>query len=194
SISLGKDSTADGVDGIAIGTNADLNNAVAGIAIGLDSSAWNDDSIAIGNAAFAPGNGLQIKVNESGTAATLELSAGGILTLDGTTPKLNVPLPLNTQTGTTYGAVLTDSQEMITMNNASPNTVTIPANASVAYPIGTMLNFQQLGAGATTIAITTDTLNVNASLTLVLNGQYAVATAMKMTATTWTLFGNLVAA
>ena len=107
---------------------------------------------------------------------------------------IEAPLDINTQTGTTYGPVLSDAEKMITLDNASPITVTIPANASVAYPVGTKLNFLQLGAGAATIAITTDTLNVNADLTAVLNGQYASATAIKITSTTWTLIGNLVAA
>ena len=100
-------------------------------------------------------------------------------------------ISFNTQTGTSYECVIGDANDMITMNNASANTVTIPANASVSYPVGTQLHFQQLGAGQTTVAITSDTLNVNSNLTLKLNGQYAVATALKMTSTTWTLFGNL---
>lgn len=104
---------------------------------------------------------------------------------------VTLPLTINTQTGTTYGPVLTDSEKMITLNNASAITATIPANASVAYPVGTKLNFMQLGAGQVTIAITTDTLNVDADLTLKLNGQYAVATAFKVTTTSWVLFGNL---
>jgi len=106
---------------------------------------------------------------------------------------LEAAVPQNTQTGTTYTAVLADADKMITLDNAAAITMTIPANASVAYPIGTKLNFMQLGAGAVTVTITTDTLNVNAALTLVLNGQYATATAFKITATTWVLFGNLVA-
>lgn len=103
-------------------------------------------------------------------------------------------MPINAQTGTTYGPVLADADKMITLSNASPITCTIPANASVAFPVGTKLNFMQLGAGAVTIAITSDTLNKEATLTAVLKGQYAVATAFKVTSTTWTLFGNLVPA
>jgi hypothetical protein len=115
---------------------------------------------------------------------------GSTLTINGAIAKL---IEFETQTGTTFSAfTLAHSGVMVTMDNAGANTVTLPANGSVAYPIGTEIHFQQLGAGATTIAITTDTLNVNGNLTLVLNGQYAVATALKMTATTWTLFGNLV--
>lgn len=119
--------------------------------------------------------------NEDGT-----LTWNGI---DLTAPQLT----FNTQVGTSYTAVLSDAGIMITLDNGSAIAMTIPANASVPYPIGTQINFQQLGAGAVTIGITADTLNVNANFTKVLNGAFAIATAVKMTATTWTLFGNLVA-
>lgn len=112
---------------------------------------------------------------------------GGDLDLNGK----SIPLALNAQIGTTYTAVLSDAEKIITLDNASPITMTIPANASVAYPIGTKLNFMQLGAGAVTVAITTDTLNHDAALTATLHGQYAVATAVKVAATSWVLFGNL---
>lgn len=104
---------------------------------------------------------------------------------------LEAPMLENAQTGTAYVPVISDAEIMITMDNAASNIVTIPANASVAYPVGTKLNFSQIGAGQTTIAITTDTLNVESSLSLKLTGQYAVATAWKRTSTTWILFGNL---
>ena len=101
---------------------------------------------------------------------------------------------LNPQTGTTYPIVAVDAGKMITMSNAAANTATLPANASVPFVLGTEIHFMQIGAGQTTIAITTDTLDVEVSLTLKLTGQYAVATAKKITATQWVLFGNLEAA
>ena len=104
------------------------------------------------------------------------------------------PIALNPQVGVTYTAVLSDAEKMITLNNAAAIAMTIPANASVAYPVGTQLNFMQLGAGQVTVGITSDTLNVEAALTLKLTGQFAVATALKVSATEWTLFGNLEAA
>ena len=55
----------------------------------------------------------------------------------------------NTQTGS-MTTVLTDAGKTITMSNASANTVTIPANSSVAYVIGTRINILNLGAGACT--------------------------------------------
>ena len=70
---------------------------------------------------------------------------------------------------------------------------TIPANAAVAFPIGTAVTFvNQVSAGVITIAITTDTmrlagLGTTGSRTLAANG---VATALKVTATEWIISGT----
>jgi len=112
---------------------------------------------------------------------------GGDLDLNGK----GIPLAINIQTGTTYTAILNDAEKIITLNNASPITMTIPANTSVSFPIGTKLNFMQLGAGTVTIAIDADTLSYDSIFTATLHGQYAVATAVKVSSTQWVLFGNL---
>ena len=102
------------------------------------------------------------------------------------------PVGLNTQTGTAYTLVLGDGQNMVTMNNASANTVTVPLNASVAFPIGTTVAIQQLGAGKTTVAATGGvTLNYLSTLTLAIVGQYGVAQLIKTGTDTWTLFGAI---
>ena len=144
----------------------------------------------------APQLGGNLDVNGNDIVSVSNGDIGIIPNGTGKTKITNIEAPLtqNTQTGTTYTAVLADAEKMITLSNAAAITMTIPANASVAYPIGTKLNFMQLGAGQVTVAITTDTLNVESSLTLLLAGQYAAATAFKVTATTWVLFGNLEAA
>lgn len=59
----------------------------------------------------------------------------------------------NTQTGTAYTVALTDQGKVVEMNNASANVVTIPLNATVAFPIGTEITVAQLGAGTTSVAI-----------------------------------------
>lgn len=70
---------------------------------------------------------------------------------------------------------------------------TIPANASVAYPIGTALTFvNDTSAGTITIAINSDTLvlagaGTTGSRTLAANG---VATAIKITSTRWIISGT----
>lgn len=77
--------------------------------------------------------------------------------------------------------------------DTTARTWTIPANASVPYPIGTTLTFvNDNAAGALTIAITSDTMRLagagtTGSRTLAANG---VATAVKMTSTSWQINGS----
>lgn len=47
---------------------------------------------------------------------------------------------------------LADRSRIVTMDNASPNTLTIPTNATAAFPNGTEIRVIQIGAGATTIS------------------------------------------
>ena len=69
-------------------------------------------------------------------------------------------------------------------------TWTIPANSSVAYPIGTVINIINSGSGLLTIAVTaTDTLVSAGSLTGISVG--AMATLVKSTSTEWHLAGGL---
>lgn len=68
---------------------------------------------------------------------------------------------------------------------------TIPANASVAFPIGTALTFINDG-GTITLSITSDTLALagdgsTGSRTL---AQYGMATAVKVTSTRWIISGS----
>jgi hypothetical protein len=89
-----------------------------------------------------------------------------------------------------YTLVIGDADKLIEMNKATALTLTIPANASVAYPIGTQILIYQEGAGQLTIAITSDTLNSSGSKTK-LTGQYSAATLIKTAATTWLLSGDI---
>jgi len=100
-------------------------------------------------------------------------------------------IAINAQTGATYTAVLTDDGKLVTMSNASANTITIPPNSGVAFGIGTQINIAQLGAGATTIVAGSGvTLNSDGAK-LKLNAQYAVATCVKTDTNTWFVVGNL---
>jgi hypothetical protein len=99
-------------------------------------------------------------------------------------------IPASTVT-TTNTLTIADAGEHIYVTTNS-QTITIPANASVAYPIGTTLTFIA-GPSATTvsIAITSDTLRLaggtsTGTRTLAANG---MATAVKVAATTWYING-----
>lgn len=115
-------------------------------------------------------------------------------TVDGTNAVGFRILPQNSQSAA-YTAVLGDSGKHILHPSAdtTARTFTIPANGSVAYPIGTALTFvNQNGAGTVTIAITTDTMRLagagtTGSRTLAANG---VATAIKITSTEWIISGT----
>jgi len=94
-----------------------------------------------------------------------------------------------------YTLVLSDSGKHILHPTADTTAriFTIPANASVAYPIGTAVTFvNQVSGGVVTIAITTDTMRLagagtTRSRTLAANG---ICTALKLTATQWIISGT----
>ena len=104
-------------------------------------------------------------------------------------------IPQNSQSAA-YTCVLGDAGQHI-LHPAADTTArifTIPANASVAYPIGTAITFvnQNGTGGVVTIAITTDTMRLagagtTGSRTLARNG---TATALKITATEWIISGS----
>lgn len=97
---------------------------------------------------------------------------------------------INAQTGTTYTTVLGDASKLVTLTNASGITLTIPTNASVAYPVGTKIDLAQLGAGQVTVAGASG-VTVNSTPTLKLRTQYSAATCIKTATDTWLLVGDL---
>ena len=92
---------------------------------------------------------------------------------------------INNQTGTTYTLVASDAGQRVDMSNASSNTLTIPSNASLPFPVGTVINVRQGGSGATTIAIATDTLVKPATRSFTISAQYEQAVLTKTGTTTW---------
>lgn len=115
-------------------------------------------------------------------------------TADGSSPVGFRNIPQVSQSAA-YTAVLSDAGKHILHPSAdtTARTFTIPANASVAYPIGTALTFiNQNAAGVVTIAITSDTMRLagagtTGSRTLAANG---IATAIKLTSTEWIISGT----
>lgn len=99
-------------------------------------------------------------------------------------------IALNSQVGTTYTLVLGDAGKCVEMSNASPNTLTVPPNSSVAFPIGTNILVRQMGAGATTIAAGAG-VTIRTPLTLVIGDQYATASLHKRNTDEWCLDGNI---
>ena len=134
------------------------------------------------------------------TSVTADLTTAQTLTNKTlTTPNINDPkinLAFDAQTGTTYTAVLNDNGQVITMNNASANTLSIPTNASVAYPVGTQINVLQIGAGQTTIqAVTSGTTSILSTAATAaapkIRARYGMATCIKAATDTWYVVGDI---
>lgn len=94
--------------------------------------------------------------------------------------------PVNAQTGTSYTLVLTDAGKEVTMTNGSANALTIPLNATVAYPLQTQIDVYMTGAGTTTVGITGGgTIVKPSALALAIAGQYSGIRLTKVATDTW---------
>ena len=125
-----------------------------------------------------------------GTPTSGVLSA---CTVDGTDAVGFRNIPQNSQSAA-YTLVLADSGKHIfhPVGDNNARTFTIPANSSVAYPIGTAITFINMAVANVTIAITTDTMYLSSagttgSRTL---AQFGSATAIKITSTNWLISGS----
>lgn len=94
--------------------------------------------------------GLSSTVSDNTTAIGENAVAIGLLQVD---------RPSN-QTGTAYTLGITDSNKTVWMKNATANVLTIPLNATTAFPINTVILIMMEGLGVTSITATTGvTLN-----------------------------------
>ena len=99
---------------------------------------------------------------------------------------------VTTQPGTSYTFVLGDAERMVEFTGSAAVTVTVPPNASVAFPIGTVLHVAQDAAGPVSIAAGAGvTLKKHAAYNAALAGQHAIASLAKVGTDTWRLFGHL---
>lgn len=173
-----KDVIATGVVSLASFTVAGLPSAATS---GAGAKAYVTDAASTTYGAIVAGSGSnKVGVTSNGTDWLIDSSAGG--------------LAQNSQSSD-YTSVLADANSVIyhPAADTTARTWTIPANASVAFPIGTCITFDNdFGAGAITISITSDTLVLvgdagsTGSRTLASGGQ---ATAIKVSSTRWRING-----
>lgn len=161
--------------------NVTLTHSAATLTIAGATSLAMGTSIAVGLGTIEVG---------AASDTTVSRDSAGVIAVEGVPLYSNIPQ--NSQS-TAYTLVLSDAQKHILHPTADNNarTFTIPANGSVAYPIGTCLTFVNQ-INTVTIAITTDTLvlagaGTTGSRTLAANG---IATAIKVASTTWMISGT----
>jgi hypothetical protein len=139
----------------------------------------------------------KVKIGDGTTAWTsLAYIGAGDVTLTGvqtlTNKTLTAPIitiATNAQAAS-YTLVLSDQSDLVEISNASANTLTVPLNSSVAFPVGTTITVLQTGAGQTTIT-PTGGVTINGTPGLKLRAQWSSATLIKRATDTWVAIGDL---
>lgn len=161
------------------------NSTTGGFDLTVKTSAGSGVAITAGKASVVACDGTNVV--ELITMLSTNTTVGGELV-----GYLNIP---QNSKSIDYTLVAVDAGKHIYHPSAdtTARTWTIPANASVPYPIGTTLTFaNDTSAGTVSITITSDTLvlagsGATGTRTLTASG---VATALKITATRWIISGT----
>lgn len=150
---------------------------------------------AIQPAAFTA-KGQLLSASATGTTAIVNVGTNDyVLTADSTqtaglkwaaAPTTSLNLTFNAQTGTTYTLVSGDVNKLVTLNNASAVTVTVPNGV---FTTGQQINLQQIGAGQVTVA--SDGTTTFTGTGTKLRAQYSAATLVCTGTNTFTLIGDI---
>jgi len=176
--------------------------AAAGVVLGRDtSSAGVVQELPI---AVTPAGNVGIGTTTPGqkltVAGTIESTSGGFKFPDGSTQTVaavsGVSYPQNAQNGD-YTLVLADAGKQIYSANTAVQTVTIPTNASVAFPIGTLVTIINRGTSQILLGASGVTILVNGSASAITYPTLAPNNAVQLLKTgtnTWeSLFGTVTA-
>ena len=106
--------------------------------------------------------------------------------------KVDSLTPIVQKTASYTLSSLTERDDLIEMGSSSALTLTIPTNATIAYPVGTSIDVLQTGTGQVTIAGASG-VTVNATPGLKLRTQWSSATLFKRAENTWVVYGDLTA-
>jgi len=160
--------------------NEAATNGTAYVALKAPNDATNANKVwTLPNDVAADVDGQFIKTNSTGVLSFADPNLIGITTV----------------ADLTYTLLLTDGNNLVSMTNGSANTLTIPTNASVAFPIGTQILVEQNGAGTTTITSAgspaVPTIN-SAGAFFDTASQYTTISLIKKASDTWLIVGDLV--
>jgi hypothetical protein len=128
---------------------------------------------------------------------TVTLPAAGIVFSDGTQSKEGVPsrTPIIQKSAAYTLSALSERDSMIEVSHTGGTAVdiTIPANSSVAYPVGTSIDVLRTNTGGVRI-VGAAGVTVNGTPGAYLRAQWSAATLFKRATDTWVLIGDLATA
>jgi hypothetical protein len=96
-----------------------------------------------------------------------------------------------TQAGTAYTLVLADAGTAVELTAGSSVTVTVPPNSTAAFPVGTVIELLQYGAGALTVVAGGGVSVRSANGLLSARTQYSTLSLRKRATDEWVLAGDL---
>jgi hypothetical protein len=104
-------------------------------------------------------------------------------------PGAGINMPVIDRT-TSYTLTASDANSFQRVTSATSVIVTVPADADVTIDVGTVISFEQAGAGVVTVAPASG-VTVNAlGGALATAGQYGIVAVKKVAANTWVLLGD----
>jgi hypothetical protein len=188
------------ISGVSLGSN--LNALTLGT--GLTGTSYNGSgavTAAIDTSVVTTLSGTQTLTNKTLTSpslatptvtGTITLSSSGVTFSDGTVQTVAAVPSITTIAATlsTSTTISTGFKDQMVPVGASV-VVTLPQDSVAAYPIGASIDFYATGTGAAFAAGTGATITVTPGLKFRAIG--SVATAMKVAANTWLVFGDLTA-
>jgi hypothetical protein len=201
SVALGTDTTGNYVSSLVAGSGITLSNnsgegATPTVALTSNSLTVNGTSIALGGSGTVTANASTL-TGTSLNSSVVGSSLTSVGTLTSLTVSGNVSVTggvidhvITNQQTASYTLVLADDGDLVEMNVGTANNLTVPADNTVNFPIGTSIDILQVGAGQTTI-VATSGVTINRSTGLKLRTQWSAATLIKRAANTWVAIGDL---
>lgn len=191
-------SAASTVHKLAAGSDGQILSANASATGGLQ---WINPEVTAGNTlTFTNKTLLAPTINLSTTSSTTDsiiswdttnkkIQVGnGTTSLDFTSSNMVTYTP--TTTSNNYTLILSDKDKMLELNNSVASTLTVPAESSVNYPIGTQIHLLQASVSLFTITAESGVI-INATPGLKLRTRWSSATIIKRGSNLWIAIGDL---
>lgn len=173
------------------------NVTISSVASAFPNGYLSNSNVIVGNTTLTLGSTVSSIGNLTLTNVTI--SSGNVTanvansTIDGSNTVGYLTIPQNSQSAS-YNVVLADTgRHLYHAIGQAAATYTIPTNANVPFTVGSAITFINFSANAVTVAVTsTDTLYLSSAGTTGNRtlAQYGIATAVKITSTSWIISGN----